>query len=67
MMLVSTLETNNDIALEARRDPAKTSKARNPKIEPKSWTAVWKVFVMMAGVTDWVLEPAPVYTRLNGV
>ena len=67
MMLVSTLVTNNAIAPEACRDWAKTFEARKPKSEPKSWTTVRRVLVMRTGVTDWVLDPVPVYTQLNGV
>ena len=62
MMSLSTLATNKAIAPASCRYQAETSEAIKPKSEPKSWTAVQRVLVMRAGVTDWVLEPVPVYT-----
>jgi len=67
MMLVSTLATNNAIAPAARRDLADTSDARNPRSAPSRSTVDLRVLVMREGVTDWVREPLPVYTRPKGV
>ena len=67
MMLVSTLATNNAIAPAACRDLVDTSDVRNPKAAPRRSTVDLRVLVMRKGVTDWVCEPLPVYTRRKGV
>ena len=67
MMLVLTLATNNAITPVAHRDQAETSEVRQPKSVLKSWTVVRRVLVMKTRVADWVLDPVPVYTRLNVV
>ena len=59
MMLVVNLATSNAIA--------PPSKARNTKSVRKSSTMVQRFLLMMAGGTDWVLEPVLLYTQPNVV